>query len=70
MIELSAAADKLLEELKAEGIKLSLTGERLRVQGELSDEFKERVRYFADRMDVSIRSIIAPHEDQVGVMLN
>ena len=43
MIELSAAADKLLDELKAKGIKLALTGERLRVQGELSDEFKERV---------------------------
>jgi len=44
MIELSAAADKLLEELKAEGIKLALTGERLRVQGELSDELKKQVR--------------------------
>ncbi len=43
MIELSAASDKLLEELKAKGIKLFLTGEKLRVQGELSDEFKKRV---------------------------
>ncbi len=43
MIEISAAADKLLEELKANGIKLFLTGEKLRVQGELSDEFKKRV---------------------------
>jgi len=43
MIELSAAADKLLDELKAKGIKLALTGEKLRVQGELSDEFKNRV---------------------------
>ncbi len=43
MIELSATAGELLEELKAEGIKLSLTGEKLRVQGELSDELKKRV---------------------------
>ena len=43
MIELSAAADKLLEELKAKGVKLALTGEKLRVQGELSDELKKRV---------------------------
>lgn len=43
MIELSAAADKLLEELKGKGIKLFLTGEKLGVQGELSDEFKKRV---------------------------
>ena len=44
MIELSATADKLLEELKAKGVKLSFTGEKLRVQGELSDELKEQVR--------------------------
>ena len=43
MIEISAAADKLLEELMGKGIKLSLPGEKLRVQGELSDELKKRV---------------------------
>ena len=43
MIEISAAADKLLEELKGNGVKLSLPGEKLRVQGELSDELKKRV---------------------------
>ena len=43
MIELSAAADKLLEELKTKGVKLALTGEKLRVQGELSDELKKQV---------------------------
>ena len=43
MIELSAAADKLLEELKGKGVRLSLNGEKLRVQGELSDELKEQV---------------------------
>jgi len=43
MIELSAAADKLLEELKEKWVKLSFAGEKLRVQGELSDELKKRV---------------------------
>ena len=43
MIELSAAADKLLEELKTKGVKLALTGEKLRVQGKLSDELKKQV---------------------------
>jgi len=44
MIELSAAADKLLEELKEKGVKLSLIGEKLRVKGKLSEDLKERVR--------------------------
>ena len=43
MIELSATADQLLEELKAEGIKLSFNNGKLRVQGELSDYLKEQV---------------------------
>ncbi len=43
MIELSAAADKLLEELKAKDIHLSLYGKRLRVKGNCSDELKEQV---------------------------
>ena len=44
MIELSAAANKLLEELKEKGVKLSLIGEKLRVKGKLSEDHKERVR--------------------------
>ena len=43
MIELSATAEKLLEELKETGIRLSLTGDKLRVQGDLSDELKKQV---------------------------
>ena len=44
MIELSAAADKLLEELKGKGVKLSLNGGKLRVEGKLADNLKEEVR--------------------------
>ncbi len=44
MIELSAAADQLLEELKEKGVRLSLNGEKLRVEGKLSDDLKEKVR--------------------------
>ena len=44
MIELSAAADKLLEELKGEGVKLSLNGGKLRVEGKLPDNLKQEVR--------------------------
>ena len=43
MIELSAAADKLLEELKAKDIHLSLYGKRLRVKGGCSDDLKKQV---------------------------
>ncbi len=44
MIELSAAADKLLEALKRKGVKLSLNNEKLRVEGKLADSLKEEVR--------------------------
>lgn len=44
MIELSAAADKLLEELKEEGVTLSLNNGKLRVEGKLPDNLKEEVR--------------------------
>ena len=44
MIELSAAADKLLEALKGKGVKLSLNNGKLRVEGKLLDELKEEVR--------------------------
>jgi len=44
MIEQSAAADQLLEELKEKGVVLSLNGENLRVEGKLSENHKERVR--------------------------
>jgi hypothetical protein len=44
VIELSAAADKLLEELKGKGVKLSLNGGKLRVEGKLADNLKEEVR--------------------------
>ena len=43
MIELSAAADRLLEELKEKGIHLSLYGKRLRVKGDCSGDLKERI---------------------------
>ena len=41
MIELSAEAAELLEELKKRGVKLSL---KLRVEGKLPDNLKEEVR--------------------------
>jgi len=44
MIELSVAADKLLEELKGKGVRLSLNGAKLRVKGKLSGDLKERIR--------------------------
>jgi len=44
MIELSVAADKLLEELKGKGVKLSLNNKKLRVEGKLPDNLKEEVR--------------------------
>ena len=44
MIELSAAADKLLEELKGKGVKLSFNNEKLRVEGKLVNNLKEEVR--------------------------
>ena len=44
MIELSAEAAELLEELKEEGVKLSLNDEKLRVEGKLPDNLKEEVR--------------------------
>ena len=44
MIELSVAADKLLDELKKKGVKLSLNNGKLRVEGKLADSLKEEVR--------------------------
>ena len=44
MIELSAEAAELLEELKERGVKLSLNGGKLRVEGKLPDSLKEEVR--------------------------
>ncbi len=44
MIELSAEAAELLEELKGKGVKLSLNNGRLRVEGKLADSLKEEVR--------------------------
>ena len=44
MLELSVAADKLLEELKGKGVKPSLNNGRLRVEGKLADSLKEDVR--------------------------
>ena len=44
MIELSAGADKLLEELKEKGVSLSLIGKKLRVEGKLSNDLKDRIR--------------------------
>jgi hypothetical protein len=44
MIELSAEAAELLEELKKKGVKLSLNNEKLRVEGKLSNSLKEEVR--------------------------
>ncbi len=44
MIELSVAADKLLEKLKGKGVKLSLNNKKLRVEGKLPDNLKEEVR--------------------------
>ena len=44
MIELSAEAAELLEELKGKGVKLSLNNGKLRVAGKLLDELKKEVR--------------------------
>ncbi len=44
MIELSAEAAELLEELKEEGVTLSLNNGKLRVEGKLPDNLKEEVR--------------------------
>jgi len=44
MIELSAEAAELLEELKKKGVKLSLNNQKLRVEGKLPDNRKEEVR--------------------------
>jgi len=44
MIELSAEAAELLEELKGKGVKLSLNNSNLRVEGKLPDNLKEEVR--------------------------
>ncbi len=43
MIELPTDVDKLLEELKEQGINLSLNGKKLRVEGKLSDDLKDRI---------------------------
>ena len=44
MIELSAEAAELLEELKEKDVKLSLNNEKLRVEGKLPENLKEEVR--------------------------
>jgi len=44
MIKLSADADKLLEELKCWEVKLLVVGERLKVEGELPEDLKNRIR--------------------------
>jgi len=44
MIELSAEAAELLEELKEKGVRLSLNKQKLRVEGKLPDNLKEEVR--------------------------
>ncbi len=48
MIELSATADQLLEELKEKGVRLSLNNGKLRVEGKLSDDLKQRVRQYKE----------------------
>ena len=50
MIELSAGADKLLKELKEKGVSLSLNGKKLRVEGKLSDDLKDRIRELKDAL--------------------
>ena len=50
MIELSAAADKLLEALKGKGVKLSLNDGKLRVEGKLPNNLKAEVRRNKERL--------------------
>ena len=44
MIVLSAEADKLLDEMKEKGIKLSLNKGKLSVEGQISGELRETTR--------------------------